>query len=120
MNPCRYGKGIEPRTFDSVVDSCNFLFSLSYILRADPYDWRTDLGEEWLVDAISDLRDSKTEVVTDKLVTGVNNEALEILLERTLNALPPPKESTADAPSIIEISSRIMERCAAISSLVAS
>ncbi len=59
-------------------------------------------------------------MVTDKLVTGVNNEALEILLERTLNALPPPKESTADAPSIIEMSSRIIERCAASSSFEAS
>jgi hypothetical protein len=78
------------------------------------------LGEELFVEAISDFLDSNTEVVTERLVTGVNKEALEILLERTLNALPPPKESTADAPSIIEMSSRIIERCATSSSFEAS
>lgn len=43
-----------------------------------------DFGELCCVEAKSDLRESKTEVVIDKLVMGVNIDILETLDERTL------------------------------------
>lgn len=50
--------------------------------------------------------DLSLEEATDRWVTGVIIDNFDILLEWTENALPPPTERIADAPSIIEISSR--------------
>ncbi len=64
------------------------------------------------VEAIDDLVD------TDFCVKGVRILNFVILLDLTLNDLPPPIESTAEAPSIMEISSLVTERYYACSSLV--
>ena len=50
--------------------------------------------------------DLSLEEATDRWVTGVIIDNFDILLEWTENALPPPTERIAYAPSIIEISSR--------------
>lgn len=54
------------------------------------------------------------------MVAGVVTDILETLLERTLNALPPPDDRIAEALSKIEMSSRVIPLCAAISSDAAS
>jgi hypothetical protein len=48
---------------------------------------------------------------------GVSTLNLDILLDLTLNDLPPPTDKTAEAPSIIEMSSLITDLYAAYSSL---
>jgi len=55
-------------------------------------------------------------VAADKLVTGVSIDILETLLDRTENDLPPPAERIADAPSIMEMSSLMMDLVAKSSS----
>lgn len=55
-------------------------------------------------------------MAADKLVTGVSIDILETLLERTENDLPPPAERIADAPSIMEMSSLMMDLVAKSSS----
>jgi hypothetical protein len=49
--------------------------------------------------------DSKAELLTDRLLAGVANDLRLNFEERILNALPPPEESTAEAPSMTEMSS---------------
>jgi hypothetical protein len=60
---------------------------------------------------LSDFLDSKIELETEILVAGVNIDFCENLLLRTLNALPPPADSTAEAASMCEISALIWSRC---------
>jgi len=55
-------------------------------------------------------------VAADKLVTGVSIDILETLLDRTENDLPPPADRIADAPSIMEMSSLMMDLVAKSSS----
>jgi hypothetical protein len=69
------------------------------------------------VETKSDLRLSNTLVAPDMFVTGVNIDILETLLDRTENDLPPPADKIAEAPSIMEISSLMMDLVAKSSSL---
>lgn len=55
-------------------------------------------------------------MAADKLVTGVSIDILETLLDRTENDLPPPADRIADAPSIMEMSSLMMDLVAKSSS----
>lgn len=68
------------------------------------------MGLEWQVELRSDLRDSIRDDASETCVMGVIIDILEILLVRTLNALPPPSDNTAEAPSIMDRSSRYKER----------
>jgi hypothetical protein len=56
--------------------------------------------------------DSKTVLLTDKLLAGVAKDLWLSFEERILNALPPPEESTAEAPSMTETSSLSLFRSA--------
>lgn len=91
MNDCKYGKGKLGLVSDS------FLEFVTLVFVAD--------------DAIDYLED------TDWWVRGVSTLNLDILLDLTLNDLPPPTDKTAEAPSIIEMSSLITDLYAAYSSL---
>ena len=74
--------------------------------RRDP----TGAGAGVEVVGVKSLRDSILDDATEICVTGVYIESFETLLERTLNALPPPSDNTAEAPSIMDRSSRYKER----------
>jgi hypothetical protein len=50
--------------------------------------------------------DSKADEATERVVGGVRTLSFVSLLDRTEKALPPPKESTAEAPSMYDKSSR--------------
>jgi hypothetical protein len=106
MKLVRYGQGTVT-TFYAVY--CSYFID-AYSSRSDLIERALDLGLEWQVELRSDLRDSILDDATEICVTGVYIESFETLLERTLNALPPPSDNIAEAPSIIDKSSRYRER----------
>lgn len=70
--------------------------TLFVLLEWDLICWRwTDF---WLID-------SKMELLTDMLLTGITIDLWLSFEDLILNALPPPEESTAEAPSMTEMSS---------------
>ena len=82
---------------------------LLWLISTTRWGLKEDTLECWDENTVdfNDFLDSKIELETEILVAGVNIDFYESLLLLTLNAFPPPADSTAEAASMCEISERI-------------